>query len=36
MRTLGFRTHVLLAVAAAVGVIAALGSPWYAGVAAGR
>ena len=29
MRTLGFRTHVLLAVAAAVGVIAALGRPWY-------
>jgi hypothetical protein len=30
MRTLGFRTHVLLAVAAAAGVIAALGRPWYA------
>jgi hypothetical protein len=30
MRTLGYRTHVLLAVAAAVGVIAALGRPWYA------
>jgi hypothetical protein len=30
MRTLGFRTHVLLAVAAAVGVVAALGRPWYA------
>jgi len=30
MRTLGFRTHVLLAVAAAVGVIASLGEPWYA------
>lgn len=30
MRTLGFRTHVLLAVAAAVGVIAALDRPWYA------
>jgi hypothetical protein len=29
MRTLGYRTHVLLAVAAAVGVIAALGRPWY-------
>ena len=29
MRTLGFRSHVLLAVAAAVGVIAALGRPWY-------
>lgn len=30
MRTFGFRTHVLFAVAAAVGVIAALGRPWYA------
>jgi hypothetical protein len=30
MRTLGFRTHALLALAAAVGVIAALGEPWYA------
>ena len=30
MRTLGFRTHVLLAVVAAAGVIAALGRPWYA------
>jgi hypothetical protein len=30
MRTLGFRTHALLAFAAAVGVIAALGRPWYA------
>jgi hypothetical protein len=30
MRTLGFRTHVLLTVAAAVGVIAALGRAWYA------
>jgi|SRR4051794_637715 hypothetical protein len=30
MRTLGFRTHILLAVAAAVGVISALGEPWYA------
>jgi hypothetical protein len=30
MRTLGFRTHVLLAVAAAVGLIASLGRPWYA------
>jgi hypothetical protein len=30
MRTLGFRTHALLAVAAAVGVISALGQPWYA------
>jgi hypothetical protein len=30
MRTLGFRTHALLTVAAAVGVISALGEPWYA------
>ena len=30
MRTLGFRTHVLLAVAAATGVIATLSRPWYA------
>jgi hypothetical protein len=30
MRTLGFRTHVLFAVAAAAGVIAALAEPWYA------
>jgi hypothetical protein len=30
MRTLGFRTHVLVAVAAAAAVIAALGRPWYA------
>jgi hypothetical protein len=30
MRTLGFRTHALLTVAAAVGVIAALGRAWYA------
>lgn len=30
MRTLGFRTHALLAVVAAVGVIAALSEPWYA------
>jgi len=29
MRTLGFRTNVLLAVAAAIGVIAALERPWY-------
>jgi hypothetical protein len=30
MRTLGFRSHVLLAAAAAMGVILALGQPWYA------
>jgi hypothetical protein len=30
MRTLGFRTHILVAVAAAAAVIVALGRPWYA------
>ena len=30
MRTLGFRTHVLLAIAAAAGVVLALGRHWYA------
>jgi hypothetical protein len=30
MRTLGFRTHALLTIAAAVGVIAALAEPWFA------
>ena len=30
MRTLGFRTHVLLALAAAAGLVATLGRPWYA------
>jgi hypothetical protein len=29
MRTLGFRTHVLLVLAGAVGVLASLGRPWY-------
>jgi hypothetical protein len=29
MRTLGFRSHVMLAIAAAVGVIATLPRPWY-------
>jgi hypothetical protein len=29
MRTIGFRSNVLLAIAAAFGVIAALGRPWY-------
>jgi hypothetical protein len=29
MRTLGFRSHALLTIAAAVGVIAALAEPWY-------
>ena len=31
MRTLGFRTHVLLAIAGAIGVLYALSRPWYAG-----
>jgi hypothetical protein len=30
MRTLGFRTHVLMAIAAAAGLVATLGRPWYA------
>jgi hypothetical protein len=30
MRTLGLRTHALLAAVASVGVIVALGQPWYA------
>ena len=30
MRTLGFRTHVLLAIAGAIGVIYSLNRPWYA------
>jgi len=30
MRTLGFRTHVLLAIAGAIGVIYSLSRPWYA------
>jgi hypothetical protein len=30
MRTLGFRTHVLLAVAAAFGLVATLSRPWFA------
>jgi hypothetical protein len=29
MRTIGFRSNVLFAIAAAAGVIAALGRPWY-------
>jgi hypothetical protein len=29
MRTIGFRSNVLVAIAAAFGVIAALGKPWY-------
>jgi len=31
MRTLGFRTHVLLAIAGAIGVLYSLGRPWYGG-----
>jgi hypothetical protein len=31
MRTIGFRSNVLFVIAAAVGLIAALGRPWYAG-----
>jgi hypothetical protein len=30
MRTIGFRSNILFAIAAAIGVIAALGRPWYA------
>jgi hypothetical protein len=30
MRTLGFRTHVLLVVAGAIGVLGSLSRPWYA------
>jgi len=30
MRTIGFRSNILFAIAAAVGVLAALGRPWYA------
>src|SRR3954468_8560911 len=29
MRTLGFRTHVLLAIAGAIGVLSSLSRPWY-------
>jgi hypothetical protein len=34
MRTLGFRTHVLLAMAAAAGLVASLSRPWFAPVPA--
>jgi len=34
MRTIGFRSNVLFVIAAAVGLIAALGRPWYAGTPA--
>jgi preprotein translocase subunit Sec61beta len=30
MRTIGFRSNILFAIAAAIGVVAALGRPWYA------
>jgi hypothetical protein len=33
MRTIGFRSQVLFIIAAAVGLLAALGRPWYAGAA---
>jgi hypothetical protein len=29
MRTIGFRSNILFAIAAAIGVVAALGQPWY-------
>src|SRR5919107_4772338 len=29
MRTIGFRSNILFAIAAAIGLIAALGQPWY-------
>jgi hypothetical protein len=29
MRTIGFRSNILFAIAAAIGVIASLGQPWY-------
>ena len=29
MRTIGFRSNILFAIAAAFGVVAALGRPWY-------
>jgi hypothetical protein len=35
MRTIGFRSNVLFAIAAAFGVIAALGKPWYGPAAPG-
>ena len=36
MRTLGFRTHVLLAIAGAIGVLYSLGRPWYGGALAAK
>ena len=29
MRTIGFRSNILFAIAAAIGIVAALGRPWY-------
>ena len=29
MRTIGFRSNILFAIAAAIGVVASLGRPWY-------
>jgi hypothetical protein len=36
MRTIGFRSNVLFILAAAFGLLAALGRPWYAAAPAGR
>ena len=36
MRTLGFRTHVLLAIAGAIGVVYSLSRPWYGGALSGK
>ncbi len=36
MRTLGFRTHVLLAIAGAIGVLYSLSRPWYGGALPGK
>src|SRR5215210_3696168 len=36
VRTLGFRSNILLAIAAAIAIVAALGRPWYARTPAPR
>jgi hypothetical protein len=36
MRTIGFRSNILFAIAAAVGIIASLGRPWYGPSAAAK
>ena len=36
MRTIGFRSNILFAIAAAIGVVAALGRPWYGRPVEGR